>query len=94
MSDKIEYATFNLYEIAAFKLIAGIEPDRYVVERNSRLGVAVYADKSKLPPRADIQMYLDFAMQYVSIKKYVFALVDNTIENGEKDVQHETNRTD
>ncbi|MDD5543895.1 MAG: hypothetical protein PHX83_12045 [Acidobacteriia bacterium] len=80
---KREHATINLFEIAAIKFVSGVEPDRYLVERNSRLGVAVYADKSKLPPKSDIQKFLDFSMQYMAVKRHVFALVDETIEKGE-----------
>lgn len=94
MSDENkEYATFNMFEIAAFKHISGIDPDRFLVETNSRLGVAVYADKGKLPPRADIQDYLDFAAKYVDVKKHVFALVDSKIKEGDKNnVRSETDR--
>jgi len=91
MEDKSKkYTTINLFEIAAIKYVSNIDPDDYLVEENSRLGVAVYNDKSKLPPRADIQHLLDFSTHYTTIKKQVFALVDNRIKQGEP---NETDRT-
>jgi hypothetical protein len=92
--DSKKYATFNMFEIAAIKFVSGIEPDEFMVEGGSRLGVAVYHDKSKLPPRADIQTYIEFSMQYSAVKRHIFNLVDSAIKEGEKNnVRSETDRT-
>jgi len=80
MVEQAKYLTKDIYEIAAIEFISEITPDEILVELNSKLGVAVYNDKSKLPTPDLLKEFMEFKNYYIRMKRKIFETVDNAIE--------------
>jgi len=77
-SNKNEYVTADIFEIAAMEIVTGgtVVPSRLVVTygdtRSRDKAWAIYPDKSKIPKRSEIKLYLEFRDTYRKVKQQLF----------------------
>ena len=90
MVEQAKYLTKDIYEIAAIEYISEIMPDEILVELNSKLGVAVYNDKSKLPTPDQLKEFMEYKNVYIRTKRKIFETIDKAIE----EAKNGTTKTD